>query len=140
MRSFDPILLVEDDKLDIMTLKRGLRDIHADNPLHVRNDGEDALEFLRDPNNPTPGLILLDLNMPRMNGLEFLKILKADPNWRKIPVVILTTSREEQDRLVSFELSAAGYIVKPLEYPDFVEKLLVIYNYWRLSEIPNLIT
>ncbi|MEE3715229.1 response regulator [Tumidithrix elongata RA019] len=140
MRSFDPILLVEDDKLDIMTLKRGLRDIHADNPLHVRNDGEDALEFLRDPNNPTPGLILLDLNMPRMNGLEFLKILKADPNWRKIPVVILTTSREEQDRLVSFELSAAGYIVKPLEYPDFVEKLLVIYNYWRLCEIPNLIT
>ena len=139
MRSSDPILLVEDDLLDIMTLKRGLRDIHANNPLHVRYDGESALEFLRDPNNPVPALILLDLNMPRMNGLEFLKILKSDSNWCKIPVVILTTSQEEQDRLASFELSAAGYIVKPLEYPAFVEKLIVIYQYWRLCEIPSLI-
>ena len=140
MRSFDPILLVEDDLLDIMTLKRGLRDIHAENPLYVRYDGESALEFLRDSSNPVPALILLDLNMPRMNGLEFLKILKSDSDWCKIPVVILTTSQEEQDRITSFELSAAGYIVKPLEYPDFVEKLLVLYQYWRLSEIPNLIS
>ncbi|TYQ28346.1 response regulator [Pseudanabaena sp. UWO311] len=139
MRDFDPILLVEDDLLDIMTLKRGLKDIHANNPLYIRNDGEAALEFLRDPCNPIPALILLDLNMPRMNGLELLKILKADPRWCKIPVVVLTTSQEEQDRLASFESSAAGYIVKPLEYPDFVDKLLVIYQYWRLSEIPNLI-
>ena len=140
MRSSDPILLVEDDLLDIMTLKRGLRDIHAHNPLHVRHDGESALEFLRDPKNPVPALILLDLNMPRMNGLEFLKILKSDSDWCKIPVVILTTSQEEEDRLASFELSAAGYIVKPLEYPAFVEKLLILYQYWRLSEIPNLIS
>jgi CheY-like chemotaxis protein len=140
MRSFDPILLVEDDFLDIMTLKRGLRDIHAENPLYVRYDGEAALEFLRDASNPVPALILLDLNMPRMNGLEFLKILKSDRDWCKIPVVILTTSQEEQDRLASFELSAAGYIIKPLEYPAFVEKLLVIYQYWRLCEIPNLIS
>ena len=137
MRSFDPILLVEDDLLDIMTLKRGLRDISANNPLHVRSDGESALDFLRDPNNPVPALILLDLNMPRMNGLEFLKILKSDPDWCKIPVVILTPSQEEQDRLASFELSAAGYIVKPLEYPAFVEKLKILYQYWRLSEIPS---
>lgn len=137
MRNIDPILLVEDDLLDIMTLKRGLRDIHARNPLYVSTNGEEAVEFLRNSNCPTPSLILLDLNMPRMNGLEFLKILKADPDWRKIPVVILTTSQEEQDRLDSFDLSAAGYIVKPLEYPDFVEKLLIIYQYWRLSEPPN---
>ncbi|MFZ4728688.1 MAG: response regulator [Pseudanabaena sp.] len=140
MRSFDPILLVEDDFLDIMTLKRGLRDIKADNPLHVRNDGESALDFLRDPNNLVPALILLDLNMPRMNGLEFLKILKSDPDWCKIPVVVLTTSQEEQDRLASFELSAAGYIVKPLEYPAFVEKLQILYQYWRLSEIPSFVS
>ena len=140
MRDFDPILLVEDDLLDIMTLKRGLKDIHANNPLYVSHNGEAALEFLRDPGNPIPALILLDLNMPRMNGLEFLKILKSDSDWCKIPVVILTTSQEEQDRLTSFELSAAGYIVKPLEYPAFVEKLLVLYQYWRLSEIPNLIS
>jgi CheY-like chemotaxis protein len=140
MRDFDPILLVEDDLLDIVTLKRGLKDIHANNPLHVRSNGEDALEFLRDPSSPIPALILLDLNMPRMNGLEFLKILKSDSDWCKIPVVILTTSQEEQDRLTSFELSAAGYIVKPLEYPDFVKKLHVLYQYWRLSEIPDLIS
>ena len=133
MRSFDPIL-------DIMTLKRGLRDIKAKNPLHVTNDGESALDFLRDPNNPVPALILLDLNMPRMNGLEFLKILKSDPDWCKIPVVVLTTSQEEQDRLASFELSAAGYIVKPLEYPAFVEKLKILYQYWRLSEIPSFVS
>lgn len=89
MRDFDPILLVEDDLLDIMTLKRGLKDIHANNPLYVSHNGEAALEFLRDPVNPIPALILLDLNMPRMNGLEFLKILKADADWCKIPVVIL---------------------------------------------------
>ena len=140
MRSFDPILLVEDDLLDIMTLKRGLRDINAKNPLHVTNDGESALDFLRDSNNPVPALILLDLNMPRMNGLEFLKILKSDPDWCKIPVVILTTSQEDQDRLASFELSAAGYIVKPLEYPAFVEKLQILYQYWRLSEIPSFVS
>jgi len=140
MNSGDPILLVEDDLLDVMTLKRGLRDIHAENPLYVSNNGEEALEFLRDSNHPTPTLILLDLNMPRMNGIEFLKIVKADPHWCTIPVVVLTTSQEEQDRLDSFALSAAGYIVKPLEYPDFVEKLLVIYQYWRLNEASHFIT
>jgi CheY-like chemotaxis protein len=138
MRSFDPILLVEDDQLDVMTLKRALKDIKATNPLYIRSDGESALEFLRDPTSPKPLLILLDLNMPRMNGLEFLKILKADPHWCKIPVVVLTTSQEEKDRLTSFQLSVAGYIIKPLTYDDFVEKLLIIYQYWRLSEIPNL--
>jgi CheY-like chemotaxis protein len=75
-----------------------------------------------------------------MNRLEFLKILKSDPDWCKIPVVILTTSQEEGDRLASFELSAAGYIVKPLEYPDFVEKLKILYQYWRLSEIPSFVS
>ncbi len=138
MRSFDPILLVEDDQLDVMTLKRALKDIKATNPLHIRNNGESALEFLRDLANPKPLLILLDLNMPRMNGLEFLKIIKADVDLCKIPVVVLTTSQEEQDRLASFQLSVAGYIIKPLTYPDFVEKLLIVYQYWCLSEIPDL--
>ena len=139
MRSFDPILLVEDDQLDVMTLKRALKDIKATNPLFIRNNGEAALEFLRDLANPKPLLILLDLNMPRMNGLEFLKIIKTDVDLCKIPVVVLTTSQEEQDRLASFQLSVAGYIIKPLTYPDFVKKLLIVYQYWCLSEIPDLI-
>jgi len=140
MRSFDPILLVEDDQLDVITLKRALKEIKATNPLYIKNNGEEALEFLRDPTTPKPLLILLDLNMPRMNGLEFLKILKADADWCQIPVVVMTTSQEEQDRLVSFQLSVAGYIIKPLTYAAFVEKLLIIYQYWRLSEVPNLIS
>lgn len=138
MKKIDPILLVEDDRIAVMTFKRALKEIQASNPIYVSRDGEAALEFLRDLQQPIPSLILLDLNMPRMNGIEFLKILKADQNWRRIPVVVLTTSQEEQDRLASFDLSAAGYIVKPLDYPEFVEKLLIIYQYWFLNEMPNL--
>ncbi len=138
MKSVDPILLVEDDLIAVMTLKRALKDIQAQSLLYVRNDGEAALEFLYEPQNPTPALILLDLNMPRMNGLEFLKILKADPKCRKISVVILTTSKEQRDLVASFELTTAGYILKPLEYSDFVEKMRIIYQYWCLSETPDL--
>ena len=137
MKSSDPILLVDDDLIDIITIKRGLQDIQADNPLYVSTNGEAALEFLQNLHAPIPALILLDLNMPRMNGLELLTVLKADRTWCKIPVVMLTTSQEGQDRLTSFELGVAGYIVKPLEYADFLKKLLIVYQYWRLSEGPD---
>jgi CheY-like chemotaxis protein len=96
------------------------------------------LEFLRDPAKPVPGLILLDLNMPRMNGIEFLLHVKDDPVLRKIPVVVLTTSREDGDRLSSFERSVAGYMIKPVEYPQFVETMRKIRDYWVASELaPN---
>lgn len=134
MKPSDPILLVDDDPLDVMTLKRALRDLQAHNPLYVSNDGEEALTFLRNLSNAPPALILLDLNMPRMSGLELLKVLKADDHWRLIPVVILTSSQEVEDRLASFGLNAAGYIVKPLDYSRFVEILRTIYQYWRTSE------
>ncbi|MBW4519388.1 MAG: response regulator [Scytolyngbya sp. HA4215-MV1] len=134
MKSSDPILLVEDDRIDVLNVKRGFKDIHAENPLYVAENGEVALEFLRNSQNPKPALILLDLNMPRMNGLEFLRILKNDPGWRLIPVIVLTTSQEDQDRRHSFELSAAGYIVKPLDYDNFVKILQTIYQYWLLSQ------
>lgn len=134
MKNSDPILLVEDDRIDVLNVKRGLKDIHAENPIYIASDGEAALEFLRDRNNPIPALILLDLNMPRMNGIEFLKIIKSDSHLRMIPVVILTTSQEEQDRRNSFEMSAAGYMVKPLNYEEFVKILQTIYQYWSFSE------
>ncbi len=136
MRSCDPILLVEDSLIDIMILKRGLKEINAFNPLHVSNDGEAALQFLKEQTHTQPALILLDINMPRMNGLEFLSIIKKSPQWRSIPVVVLTTSQEECDRKASFDLGAAGYVVKPLSYPDFVDHLKVIYEYWCLNESP----
>ena len=81
--------------------------------------------------------ILLDLNMPRMNGIEFLRIVKADPALRRIPVVVLTTSREEEDKLNSFDLSVAGYMLKPVDYQKFVEVVKTIDLYWTLSELPD---
>ena len=132
-----PILLVEDDNVDVMTVKRALKDIKVTNGLtHVTN-GEEALEYLRGQDSKMPCIVLLDLNMPKMNGIEFLKIVKADKKLRKIPVVVLTTSGEEQDRIESFKLSVAGYIVKPTDYKKFVEAVGTIELYWTLSELPD---
>ena len=130
------ILLVEDDKVDVMTVKRALKDINVTNPLKIVGNGVEALEYLRDRNNRKPGIILLDLNMPRMNGIEFLKIVKHDEMLRKIPVVVLTTSKEEQDKIESFNLGVAGYMIKPVDYLQFVETVRTIHLYWTLSELP----
>lgn len=136
MKKLKPILLVEDDQVDAMIVERALRDIESTSPLYRVGNGEEALEFLRNDDNARPAIILLDLNMPRMNGIEFLQIAKQDPELRKIPVVVLTTSAEVQDRVASFNLSVAGYMIKPLHYPQFVEKLRAINAYWSLSEVP----
>jgi CheY-like chemotaxis protein len=130
------ILLVEDDDIDAMTVRRTLKELGAPNPLNREIDGERALEFLRKTDNPRPGLILLDLNMPRMNGIEFLAELKQDPQLRLIPVVVLTTSSEEGDRLAAFSNSVAGYMVKPVDYPQFVQIMRLIRDYWMTSITP----
>ena len=121
MKGNIPILLVDDDPVDVMTVKRALRESRITNPLHVTSNGEDALGYLRrqgawsDPaSSPRPGIILLDLNMPVMNGIEFLNVVKADDDLKRIPVIVLTTSREDEDRIASFDLSVAGYIIKPV--------------------------
>ena len=136
MRSQKPILLVEDDRVDAMTVKRALKDINVTNRLDVVGNGEEALAFLRDEKNEKPCIILLDLNMPKMNGIEFLEIAKQDDGLKRIPVVVLTTSEEEQDRIESFQLSVAGYIIKPVDYRQFVEVIRVINLYWTLNELP----
>ncbi len=128
------ILLVEDDRVDAMTVQRALRELKVSNPVVHVHHGEEALEYLRAPQNSRPGLILLDLNMPRMNGLEFLRVAKSDANLRDIPVVVLTTSKEDQDRFGSFDLSVAGYMIKPVDYVQFVELMRAIKIYWMLSE------
>jgi CheY-like chemotaxis protein len=130
------ILLVEDDAVDVMSVKRALRELNASHALNVAGNGEEALAFLRDASHALPGIILLDINMPRMNGLDFLKVLKADDLLRRIPAIVLTTSKEEKDRLESFNLSAAGYMIKPVEYSGFVEVVRTIQRYWILSEMP----
>ncbi|MGA2071228.1 MAG: response regulator [Sedimentisphaerales bacterium] len=137
MRSLKPILLIEDDTVDAMTVKRAFNDLHVMNTLIRVVNGEQALEYLRDSANAEPCVVLLDLNMPKMNGVEFLKIVKADGKLRRIPVVVLTTSKADQDRFECFNCSAAGYIVKPVDYKGFVEAMRIFNLYWTLSELPD---
>ncbi len=132
-----PILLVEDDEVDAMTVKRALKDLHVTNPLVLRENGEEALAYLRDPNTEKPCLILLDLNMPVMGGIEFLQEDKHDDTLKAIPVVVLTTSQEQQDKVASFNLGVAGYMAKPVAYQQFVEVMRTINAYWTISEIPR---
>lgn len=137
MKSKKPILLVEDDEIDVMTIQRALKILKVTNPIHVANNGEEALAQLRNPELQLPCIILLDLNMPRMGGLEFMTIAKADEKLRSIPIVVLTSSREEQDRIASFDKSVAGYMVKPVDDEQFVAVVKTIDLYWTLSELPE---
>lgn len=131
------ILLVEDDQVDALTVKRALNEIKALNPLEIAGNGEEALQYLNNTQNRKPGLILLDLNMPKMNGLEFLKSIKNNDKLKRFPVIILTTSKEDQDKLESFNLGVAGYMIKPVDYQKFVEVIKTIDSYWTLSELPE---
>jgi len=137
MRCDKPVLLVEDDQVDAMTVRRSLRDINVTNQLDIVGDGEEALAFLRDPKNQRPCIILLDLSMPRMNGIEFLGVVKQEEDLKQIPVVMLTASSEERDKVESFRLGVAGYMVKPVDYQQFVEVVKTIDLYWTLSELPQ---
>jgi CheY-like chemotaxis protein len=131
------LLLVEDDKVDAMTVKRALREIKVTNKLNIATNGEEALKFLRDSANEKPAIILSDINMPKMNGIEFLKQLKSDDDLKHIPVIMLTTSKEDWDRIESFKLGVAGYMLKPVDYVQFVEVMKAINMYWTLSEMPD---
>ena len=131
-----PILLLEDDKVDAMTIKRALKDLHVINELIVVENGEEAIRFLDDEANPTPGIILMDINMPRMNGIEFLKAVRNDPKVKIIPKVVLTTSIEERDKFESYNQGVSGYMIKPVDYLQFVEVVRTINMYWTLCELP----
>jgi CheY-like chemotaxis protein len=137
MQNSKPILLIEDDDVDVMTVNRALRDSKVANQMVSIGDGEEAIEYLRDESATKPSIILLDLNMPKMDGAEFLKIVKADNALKKIPVVILTTSNSDRDVAESFELGAAGYMVKSVDYEKFVETIRAIDQYWTLSKLPS---
>jgi CheY-like chemotaxis protein len=133
----NPILLVEDDRVDVMTVKRALKEIHVTNPVVNIENGEDALNYLRDANNASPCVILLDLNMPVMNGIEFLREIKNDQQLKDIPVVALTTSEEPQDKISCFDLGVADYIAKPVDYRQFVEIMRTIKAYWTIHGEPQ---
>jgi CheY-like chemotaxis protein len=131
------VLLVEDDVVDAMTVRRALADLHVTNRLVHRENGEEALDYLQGPGEDRPCIILLDLNMPIMSGIEFLRIIKADHHLKRIPVIVLTTSEEQRDVIGSFDLGVAGYMRKPVDYQQFVETMRAIDLYWTLSEVPE---
>jgi CheY-like chemotaxis protein len=131
-----PILLIEDDQVDAMVVRRALKELHVANRLEHVENGEEALAYLRDSEKERPCLILLDINMPVMNGIEFLQAVKAAPGLKRIPVVALTTSDEQKDKVETFELGVAGYMRKPVDYQQFVEIIRTIDAYWTISESP----
>ena len=137
MRCEKNILLVEDDQIDAMTVKRALKELHVTNRLDIVQNGEEALEFLIDKGKSMPCIILLDLNMPKMNGIEFMKAARREELLSKIPVIVLTTSKEEQDKTESFKLGVSGYMLKPVDYQQFVEVIKAINLYWTISELPG---
>jgi CheY-like chemotaxis protein len=135
MQMLKPILLVEDDVVDASTVKQALHDLRVKNAVVHKNDGEEALEFLRDEKNPKPALVLLDLNMPKINGVELLGIMRQDIRFQHIPVVVLTVSKYEQDKLDTFNLGVQGYIIKAVDYDAFLRATDIIIRYWMWNGI-----
>ncbi len=136
MTTADSILVIEDDEIDRKSITRAFKELKISNPKHEVCNGKEALEFLRSKTVPKPCLILLDINMPQMNGIEFLQVVKNDEDLKMIPVVMLTTSQEDQDRLKSYKLGIAGYMLKPVDYKQFVEVMRTIHVYWIASLCP----
>jgi CheY-like chemotaxis protein len=136
------ILLVEDDEVDVMNVRRAFKKNNITNPLYVATNGIEALAMLRNENGnpaivpPTRRLILLDLNMPKMSGIEFLHELRTDPELRKTPVIVLTTSNQDKDRVEAYNLNVAGYILKPVTFTNFAETMATLNRYWMLCELP----
>jgi CheY-like chemotaxis protein len=134
------IMLVEDDDVDIMTLQRAFKKNDISNPLHIARDGAEALDMLRGTNGkskitPTPQIILTDINMPKMNGLELVRALRNDPEFHAISIFVLTTSNDEKDRLLAYELNVAGYIIKPIAMENFIDAVSVLADYWKLISV-----
>lgn len=131
------ILLVDDDEVDVMTVKRAFSKANITNRLFVASNGVEALEMLRSGAIPNSRrLILLDLNMPKMNGLEFLREVRNDPQLAALTVVVLTTSNEDRDRVDAFQLNVAGYLLKPVTFHTFADVMATLNKYWTLMEMP----
>ncbi len=132
------ILIVEDDDIDVMMVTRCFAELNISSELIIAENGEEALDILlKSDNKPRPNLVLLDINMPKMNGLEFLEKFKKIEHFKHTPVVILTASKEEKDILRSYELGIAGYLTKSIEYAEFMQNISIIYNYWSINEVPE---
>ncbi|UCD88373.1 MAG: response regulator [Desulfobacterales bacterium] len=138
------VLLAEDDEHDIVATKRAWKKHNIANPLYIVNDGEECLDFLHrrggysEPESaPRPGILLLDINMPKMDGLAVLEHIRKDNELRYLPVIILTTSKAEEDRLRGYDLGVNAYIVKPVGFENFSEAVKTISLFWQLVELPS---
>ncbi|HXK56041.1 MAG: response regulator [Gammaproteobacteria bacterium] len=129
------ILLIEDDRVDIMTVQRAFRKNNVGNPLYIARTGVEALGMLKgvghEKINPPPGLILLDLNLPRMSGIEFLEKMRSDPELRKIRIIVLTSSNEPRDREAAFKYEVDDYIVKPHSFEEFNRVIATVLAFWE---------
>lgn len=134
MRKKLNILFIEDDEIEVMKLNRTLNSLELKHNFEEAQDGEMALDKLKS-NQVLPDIIFLDLNMPKMNGIEFLRILKSNDTFKYIPTVILTTSNNRKDVLECYSIGVSGYIIKPLKYDDYVVKIKAVLDYWSLNEL-----
>jgi CheY-like chemotaxis protein len=126
------ILLVEDDEIETLKLERVFKKLNYKHNIINAKNGEEALSLCK---NHFPNLILLDLNMPKMNGLEFLAILKNNEILKYIPTIIFTTSNNHKDMINAYKIGVSGYIVKPLRYEVYVDQIEKIINYWSINEL-----
>ena len=142
MTELKPILLVEDNELDIELTLEAFNQNHLANAVFVVRDGEEALEYLfregryADRPNGNPIVVLLDLKMPKVTGLEVLRRVKADAKLKTIPVVMVTTSKEEQDLVESYQLGVNAYVLKPIHFPEFVAAIRNLGTFWALLNQP----
>ena len=137
------VLLVEDNKHDVRFVRRAWKKNNITNPLFVVPNGQECLDYLRHEGDyanaddcPRPGIILMDINMPVMDGIECLRAIRADPDLRLLPVVMLTTSKQDEDRIQSYELGCNTFIEKPVDFEKFSAAIRGIQVYWTLSVLP----
>ena len=135
------ILLIDDDEVDCMNVQRAFKRSSISNPLFITHNGIEGLDALRGTNgakkiDPLPRIILLDINMPKMNGLEFLRELRADKDLHSISVFVMTTSNDDKDRVEAYNYNVAGYIIKPISFENFVSAVSILNNFWQLCEMP----
>jgi len=128
------ILLIEDDTIEVMKFNRVIKTLELNHKIIEANNGEEALAVLKDK-EVIPDIILLDLNMPKLNGIEFLRILKNDVSLKFIPSIILTTSSNHKDLLECYNIGIAGYLLKPLKYDDYMERIKKLIDYWSINEL-----
>lgn len=128
------ILLIEDDTIEVMKFKRAVSSLGLLHKMTNAENGEVALKILEEKEK-LPNIILLDLNMPKINGIEFLSILKKDPKLRHIPTIILSTSNNQKDLLECYKIGVSGYVLKPLKYEEYVSKIDKLLSYWSINQL-----